>query len=145
MGTTRPRLRFPSPALILSCAALFTALGGSTYAATSISSSGRIHFTNAKLHNSWANSGPPSAAAGYAKDSLGVVHLRGAIAGSTSLSVAFVLPKALRPSHDLLVPVVAGAGNVQILQILRSGKALPDGPNVTNFTSLDGISFAAGE
>jgi hypothetical protein len=36
MGINRLRLRFPSPALILSCLALFAALGGSTYAATSI-------------------------------------------------------------------------------------------------------------
>jgi hypothetical protein len=35
MGITRLRGRFPSPALILSCLALFAALGGSTYAATS--------------------------------------------------------------------------------------------------------------
>jgi hypothetical protein len=39
MDITRLRLRFPSPALILSCLALFAALGGSTYAATSIGSS----------------------------------------------------------------------------------------------------------
>ena len=33
MGTTRPHLRIPSPALILACLSLFAALGGSTYAA----------------------------------------------------------------------------------------------------------------
>lgn len=33
MGITRPRLRFPSPALVIACLALFVALGGSTYAA----------------------------------------------------------------------------------------------------------------
>jgi hypothetical protein len=41
MGINRLRLRFPSPALILSCLALFAALGGSTYAATSIGGTSR--------------------------------------------------------------------------------------------------------
>jgi hypothetical protein len=38
MGITRLRLRFPSPALTLSCLALFAALGG-TYAATQATAS----------------------------------------------------------------------------------------------------------
>ena len=50
MGITRLRARFPSPALILSCLALFAALGGSTYAATSFgSSSGRATLQHVNI------------------------------------------------------------------------------------------------
>jgi hypothetical protein len=49
MGITRLRLRFPSPALILSCLALFAALGGSTYAATSIGSGNRTSLQRVNI------------------------------------------------------------------------------------------------
>ncbi len=144
MGITRSRLHFPSPALILSCLALFAALGGSTYAATS-SGSSSIHFTNATLMNGWKKVGVHYAPAGYAKDSLGIVHLRGGIDGGTGGTVALVLPKGLRPSHSIF-PVVAGGGiTVGQLEIKPTGKVAPIGSGVSSFTSLDGVSFAAGE
>jgi hypothetical protein len=37
---THPRMRVPSPALILACVALFAASGGGAYAASSISACG---------------------------------------------------------------------------------------------------------
>ena len=144
MAITRTRLRFPSPALILSCFALFAALGGGAYAASSVGSSS-IHFTNATLENGWIggfdHTGPP----GYAKDSLGVVHLRGGLSGGAG--VAFVLPKGLRPNHRLFIFVDAGLSSPQggELQIYPNGEVAPSGSNVSSFTSLAGISFAAGE
>jgi hypothetical protein len=60
-------------------------------------------------------------------------------------SVAFVLPKALRPSH-LIFPAAVGSGPTAAdLTISPNGEVCPFGPGVTDFTSLDGISFAAGE
>jgi hypothetical protein len=47
----------------------------------------------------------PRAHPGYAKDSRGIIHLRGALFGGANDSVAFVLPKGERPSHTLNVPV----------------------------------------
>jgi hypothetical protein len=143
MGITRLRLRFPSPALIFSCLALFAALGGSTYAATSIGSS-TIHFQNATLKNGWVHSShtPPP---GYAKDSVGVVHLRGGIAGGSSGTVAFVLPRALRPKH-ILYPVIVGSGpSAAFLTIRPNGSVALTGSGVSSFAGLDGVSFAAGE
>jgi hypothetical protein len=49
MGINRLRLRFPSPALILSCLALFAALGGSTYAATSIGGTSRASLQRVNI------------------------------------------------------------------------------------------------
>ncbi|HZO77796.1 MAG TPA: hypothetical protein VFB39_07105 [Solirubrobacteraceae bacterium] len=147
MSITRLRLRFPSPALIVACLALFAALGGSTYAATQ-SSASRIHFTNAALKNHWkpaSTTNPQLAHPGYAKDSSGVVHLRGALFGGTDDTVAFVLPKGRRPSHALNVLVFSQSGVAGGAVIQRNGDVLPFGGNVTAFASLDGISFVAGE
>jgi hypothetical protein len=144
MGTTHPRVRLPSPALILSCIALFAALGASTYAATSIGTSS-VHFQNAALKNGWKRSGT-TAPAGYVKDSSGIVHLRGGIANGSSNTVAFVLPKALRPSHPLFPVIVAEGPTVAYLRIQRNGDVSPSGSGgVSGFTGLDGVSFAAGE
>jgi hypothetical protein len=143
MGITRPRLRFPSPALILSCLALFAALGGGAFAASSVGTSS-IHFTNAALENGWIggfdHTGPP----GYAKDSVGIVHLRGGLSGGAG--VAFLLPKGLRPNHRLFIFVDAGLSSQGgELQIYPNGQVVPSGSDVGSFTSLAGISFAAGE
>jgi hypothetical protein len=144
MGSSRLRMRVPSPALILSCLALFAALGGSTYAATSAGSSS-IHFTNATLQNDWHNFGTIYAPAGYAKDSLGVVHLRGGIFAGTSGTTAFILPSGMRPSHHLDLPVFTSGGEVGYVAISAGGQIRPIGAYANSFTSLDGVSFAAGE
>ena len=145
MRITRPRLHFPSPALILSCAALFAALGGGAYAATQTSAS-KIHFTNATLKNGWAHGCCDSASPGYAKDALGVVHLRGSVAGGTNDTVAFVLPKGMRPKHSLFLPVYTETSNEGSLKITPSGDVIPYyGTDNTLYTSLDGISFVAGQ
>ena len=66
MAITRPRLRFPSPALILSCLTLFAALGGGAYAANSVGSSS-IHFTNAPLENGWTGGFDHTGSPAYAE------------------------------------------------------------------------------
>jgi hypothetical protein len=145
MGITRPRLRFPSPALILSCLALFAAGGGSTYAATSIGGNGTIHFTNAKLKNGWTRTNSSYAPAGYAKDSLGIVHVRGAISGGAGNTPAFVLPSGVRPRHFLAFAVASGAQTAGFVLVFPNGQVRPYGGDVTSFTSLAGITFVAGE
>jgi hypothetical protein len=139
-----PRLRFPSPALILSCLALFAALGGSTYAATHTSAS-KIHFTSAALKHGWTNASGAFAPAGYAKDSLGVVHLRGAVKSGATGQIIFVLPKGLRPSHILTVLVNTQFNNVGALTINRGGGAQVAGTSASGVTELDGVSFVAGQ
>jgi hypothetical protein len=148
MGITRSRSRFPSPALIIACLALFAALGGSTYAATSISSKSAIHFAKAHLRNGWQSghkSNPLDAPPGYARDSLGVVHLRGDIFAGSDDTTAFVLPKDLRPSHIVYKPIYTQSGLIGYVLIQPNGKVLPFGGNVVAFASLDGVSFVAGE
>lgn len=71
------------------------------------------------LLNSWANT-PGLVPAGFMKDSLGFVHLRGRLGGGTSGTMAFVLPAGYRPGpagsagtypaggFDSTTPVAAG-------------------------------------
>lgn len=144
MGITRLRSRFPSPALIVACLALFAALGGSTYAATQ-STAHRIHFTNASLKNSWVNFGSLEGPAGYAKDSLGVVHLRGLIVGGSSDTTAFALPKSMRPKHYLYLPIYVSNHTVGTMEIHPDGSVVPVATNAKLGSSLDGVSFVAGQ
>ena len=139
------RLRVPSPALIVACLALFAAAGGSTYAATSAGTT-TLHFTNVtKFKNTWRPA--PSnvyARPGYVRSS-GVVHLRGVIYDGASNTTAFVRPKSVRPNHLVYVQVFTQSGTTGTVLIQSDGEVIPFGGNVGALTSLDGISFAAGE
>lgn len=133
----------PSPALMIACVALFAALGGSTYAATTSGDS--IHFTNAKLEGGWTIAGFNPGKPGYAKDSLGVVHLRGAVANGTGGSVAFVLPKGLRPAYHLYLPIYTAGYTEGSLDIEPGGDVAPFGTESSSYSSLNGVSFVAGQ
>jgi hypothetical protein len=143
MLATRARLRFPSPALILSCLALFAALGGGAYAATS-SGTPRVRWTNATLMNGWHTHLVDTARVAYAKDSAGVVHLRGTMNNGTDDATAFVLPKGLRPRHTTVLTVFTATPGGE-LEIGPTGIVLPIGGGDTTYTSLDGVSFVAGQ
>ena len=143
MTSSRPRLRRPSPALIVSCLALFAALGGGAYAASSLGSN--LIFHPITPSGAWSNIGGSSAPLGGVLDSNGVVHLRGAISGGTSNTVAFTLATSLRPSHTLYLTAARSNGGSAVLEITSNGQAKPIGTGVGTYTGLDGISFAAGE
>jgi hypothetical protein len=147
MGITRLGLRFPAPAPVVACLALIAALGGGASAATSASSSS-LRFTNATLMNGWFRCGTACAPAGYVRDPAGVVHLRGGLENSTHAAddtVAFVLPPALRPSHDLVLPAYNQGNTLGRVSIYPDGRVRLGGTKSFAYISLDGISFAAGE
>jgi hypothetical protein len=108
-------------------------------------SSTKVRFTNAKLLNGWHDGGYGSAPPGYAKDSLGIVHLRGGLGGQTESRVALVLPKPLRPSHELAFPLYTVSGTEGMLVIETDGRVIPFGGEVMGYASLDGINFVAGQ
>lgn len=101
----------------------------------------KIKFTNATLQNGWTYGGDGSAQPGYAIDSLGVVHLRGGLAGTSSGQPAFVLPKALAPSHPMWLPIYTNGATEGSLEITSDGQVIPSGSEATAYASLDGISF----
>jgi hypothetical protein len=144
VNTKRPRLSLPSPALIISCLALFAALGGGAYAAASANTT-TVSWHNATLGHGWKRYGPTYAPAGYTKDANGIVHLKGGISGGSSGTTAFVLPRGYRPSHDLGLPVYTYIGTEGSLSIYPNGDVQPSGSDAGAYTGLDGVSFAAGE
>ena len=142
MNPSRLRLSLPSPALILSCVALFTALGGGAYAATALNRT-TMQWHNATLVGGWTHFSP-SAPVGYAKGPDGVVHLRGGISNGGS-GAAFVLPVGDRPGHELWVPIFTQNATPGAVTITPAGLVIPFGSAATQFSSLDGVSFVAGE
>lgn len=107
-------------------------------------------WTAPSLGTDWSNYGSGFSTAGYWKDSLGVVHLRGVLnyVGSDSAAVAFTLPSGYRPALIGLFPAHVFNGSAFSLgriDITTGGavtKALPTGSlNPTGYISLDGITF----
>ena len=85
-----------------------------------------------------------TARVGYAKDSAGVVHLRGTMHNGADDTTAFVLPKRMRPRHiTVLSMFTANPGGE--LEIGTNGTVLPIGGADSTYTSLDGVTFVAGQ
>jgi len=93
------------------------------------------------LLNNWVNYGAIWNPAGYMKDSLGFVHLRGLIKLGTVGQPAFVLPAGYRPSKILLFPAASNNAFGDV-KIESDGSVKPYvGSNV--WFSLEGIIFKA--
>lgn len=94
------------------------------------------------LINAWTNSGGAFETAGYLRDPLGFVHLKGLVTGGASGSAAFVLPPGYRPGATTVNNPTAGLGITAEAQINITG-------NVVLFYSaatpvgLSGINFLA--
>ena len=97
------------------------------------------------LLNSWVNYGGTFSNAGYMKDSLGFVHLRGLIKDGTVTLAAFNLPAGYRPANDTAFVVNSNSafGVVQVLgQSTNPGDVrILQGNNA--FVYLEGIMFKA--
>jgi len=95
------------------------------------------------LGNSWVNAGGSLNPAGYWKDPIGIVHVRGVIASGTINSMAFTLPVGYRPANtERLVAISNDA--IGRLEISNAGAVTPViGSNV--YFSLDGMTFRAAQ
>jgi hypothetical protein len=94
--------------------------------------------------NGWQAIGGSTAIVGYAKDSAHVVHLRGTMRNGIDDATAFVLPRGMRPRHTTVLSLFTTSPGGE-LEINRDGTVLPIGGADTTYTSLDGISFVAGQ
>lgn len=96
--------------------------------------------------NGWDNYGSGSEVAAFYKDPLGVVHLRGAIAASSTNTSAFTLPAGYRPGDDLGFAAAGFSGSsvpvISRVDIQPNGEVFPrcTGSNCSPI-SLDGITF----
>lgn len=124
---------------------VLSALGKLQAQITSLSSSKadvtQASWTAPTLINSWANLGSGYDPAGYYKDTIGEVHLRGTVKSGTVGASIFVLPVGFRPAFRFLVPVVSNYafGSVQVQE--DGNVIVATGSNV--FLDLGGITFRA--
>jgi hypothetical protein len=106
---------------------------------------GKPEFVAPTLLNSWVNIGGGYSTAGYYKDPLGRVHLKGGIKDGTLTQPAFTLPVECRPSERLWFSAIAFNGASYIvgaLDIQTDGDVVPYIGDTEEFW-LNGISFAA--
>lgn len=93
------------------------------------------------FQNGWVNYDTTYNAAGYFKDSLGIIHLRGLVKNGSG--VLFTLPAGYRPPRRELFAVATHPNTVGRIDILADGQVLMvSGSNL--WISLDGITFKAG-
>ncbi|MBD2288039.1 hypothetical protein H6F92_04100 [Microcystis wesenbergii FACHB-1317] len=93
--------------------------------------------------NGWINFDTTHNPAGYFKDSLGIVHLRGLVKNGTNNTTIFTLPVGYRPSNQELQAVQTNLNTIGRVDILADGQVtVVSGSN--GWVSLDGITFRAG-
>jgi hypothetical protein len=90
------------------------------------------------FENGWTNFGTSWSEAGFFKDGLGFVHLKGTISSGTLNTTAFTLPAGYRPAKNLFVPC-AGANCTSVF-VLSDGQLQPRCP-VACDVGLDGLAF----
>jgi hypothetical protein len=94
------------------------------------------------LKNGWASSQPSYGTGNPAYSvSKGVVYLSGSMHSGGTSPLAFVLPKAARPAHQMWISVYAFDGTTGWLQILPDGDVDASGTEAAGYTSLASISF----
>lgn len=108
--------------------------------------SGESSWTAATYLNGWVSAFPAGGynPAGYRKDASGVVHLRGLVANSASLtdSTVFSLPVGYRPSGRAEFATIRNDA-LGRLQIRSTGEVVVIGSGVTTYISLDPAIFYA--
>ena len=138
-----------SPAIVIATTALALSMAGGATAATVMANRpARVVWHNLTLINHWKYGGFDSFHASYYVDANRVIHLRGSVRLGTAGKPAFQLPKGLRPSHILSIPIYTSNGPEE-MNILTNGDVLPfdntgSDAFVRDFTSFDGVSFPEG-
>jgi hypothetical protein len=92
--------------------------------------------------NSWVNYGGTEETAGYCKDVLGFVHLKGLIKNGTLTTTCFRLPASMYPAKDKTFPV-SSYGAFGNCYVHTDGYVIPNVGDNRSF-SLDGITFYVG-
>jgi hypothetical protein len=101
-----------------------------------------LTFHRLTLQNGWKNSFA-NRPVSYAVDLQGVVRLRGAVFNGTVGTIAFVLPKPVRPSTPLYLVDHAAGTDIGDIVVSTNGKVLPrsGAGDEGNYSSFDGITY----
>lgn len=95
-------------------------------------------WTAPTLLNSWINFGVPLNSAGYFKDGLGIIHLRGVVKDGIAATI-FILPIGYRPANQEVFVIVSN-NIIGRLDIKTDGSIYGQIYN-NAYVSLDGITF----
>ena len=146
--------RFDRPrwAVVVTVLAVSVLLGGTGYAssrhnsevqARGVTAAATVTWKALPVKNGWVYGAFSTFHAGFYKDSLGVVHLRGSLKNGAT-SYACRLPSGYRPAKVLYIPIYTYQASVGGLEVDADGKCfLWDNftGNATIFSSLDGVTF----
>ncbi|NEN88191.1 MAG: hypothetical protein F6K48_04355 [Okeania sp. SIO3H1] len=94
-----------------------------------------------ELKNNWVNYGSGFNSAGFFKDSLGIVHLKGVVRNGTADTI-FTLPPGYRPAAQELHSVTVAANVMGRVDIFTNGE-VKRMIGSSAWVSLDGITFRA--
>jgi hypothetical protein len=103
-----------------------------------------IKWIEVTFLNSWVNYGQGYNGAGYCKDGMGFVHLRGLVKDGTIDTTVFTLPVGYRPSAHELNIVMTNYNVFGRLDVNNNGDVVAFAPSSNVWVSLDGITFYAG-
>lgn len=92
--------------------------------------------------NSWVNYDLTYGPAGYYKDTIGIVHLRGLIKNGSLNTTAFTLPAGYRPEIVMLFTGDSSGAECRV-DIRTDGTVVPVSGTPSAWISLDGIHFRA--
>jgi hypothetical protein len=114
----------------------FASLSGVSYAIAPIKPH-KVTLRNgwASSQSDWGTGDPAYAISG------GVVYLSGSLKSGAAGSIAFTLPKAARPPHQMFLAVYTNGGTTGTVTIEPDGAVMLGGSDSVNFTSLANISF----
>lgn len=96
------------------------------------------------FQNSWVNFAAGNETAGFMKDALGFVHLKGLIKSGTQGTVAFTLPEGYLPSLYLHFAILSNNILGRVTVDTSGNVAINEGGIGSNvWANLDGINFRA--
>ena len=119
--------------------------GGRTSCGGDLSVKGKIStqgWQSVTFRNGWTNYSTSYNQAGYFKDSMGIVHLRGLVKSGLIGKAIFILPAGYRPQRRELHVVCTSPNASGRVDIDTSGNVLATSGN-NGWVSLDGITFRA--
>ena len=88
-----------------------------------------------------SNWGAPYTTAGYYKDKMGIVHLKGIVV-NTCAGTIFTLPSGYRPGAQSIFRIAVYGGSAQ-LDVTTAGAVYPGSGCSNTWISLDGVAFRA--
>lgn len=101
------------------------------------------NFVAATLEAGFTNIGGGYRPAGYMKDTIGFVHLRGVMNCPAGENTAFILPPKFRPAQTEAGPMGVGGEAGGNLQVFPDGQVRPFLPSSASACLISGFTFRA--